>query len=126
MLFAAFDPTIIVGVILTGISTLLGVYATVLSRHTEEKTVTREETEQALKAQDALLNRYEERIEKLETRQTVLEQDLEKVRGERNKALAELATEKDAHVRCEERLDEANAVIKDLLAKIDSLKGGNE
>lgn len=66
MILAALDPTLL-GALFTGVATLLGAYAVLQSRRTESRTATKDETQQALNAQTALLDRQEIRIAKLET-----------------------------------------------------------
>lgn len=123
-MFLAADPAYLVGGFFAGLSTLLGVYATVLSRRTEDKTATREETETALKAQDQLLNRYEKRIEGLEQRQEILEAKVVTAEQKAEDAIAARNEEAEAHRRCEERLDEANTLIHELQAKLEEFHRG--
>lgn len=60
------SPTLL-GVIATLIATATGGYAAIQSHRTERRSATRHETQQALDAQSELLDRYEKRIEVLET-----------------------------------------------------------
>jgi septal ring factor EnvC (AmiA/AmiB activator) len=75
-------------------------YAVQASRRTEKRSATREETQQALDAQDKLLDRYEKRIEKLE--------DSVKT------AVAEAAEAKSHNQSCERRLALIEHMLVDL------------
>lgn len=120
----ATDPAYLVGGFFAGVSALLGTYATVVSRRTEDKTATREETETALKAQDALLNRYEKRIDDLEKRQETLEEKVVSAEKKAEDAIAARNDEIEAHRRCEERLNEANTLVQELQAKLEEFRHG--
>ena len=90
--------------LLGGITALLSAcatwYAVAASRRTEKRTATREETQQALDAQDKLLDRYEKRIEKLE----------DSVKS----AVADAAMAKTHNASCEHRLALIEHMLVDL------------
>lgn len=91
-------------VILGGLATILsgiaGTYAVIMARRTEARSATREETQQALEAQSGLLDRYEKRIESLESKV----QSLEKTADD---ALGRAMSAESAHRDCEQRLEVA-------------------
>jgi uncharacterized membrane protein YccC len=97
-----------VGAILTGISALLGSYATIIARRSKTKTASREETQLALDALSSVLDRYEKdnrrlridydaRIDALETKVEVVEKKAEDAVAARNETALE-------HRDCQRRL----------------------
>lgn len=96
-----------IGGISTAIAAVLGAYATIKARHTETQSADREETQQALDAQAALLNRYETRIEKLE-------QKVDTVEHRADDAIAAKGEFQLMHQDCERRLRLAEARIAEM------------
>jgi hypothetical protein len=92
---------------LTAIAAVLGAYAAIKARSTEARTATREETQQALDAQDRLLDRYEAKIIELERRVDRCEVVADRALAGRNEARL-------MHRECERRLKIAEARIAEL------------
>lgn len=111
MLIFGFERLITVGGFLGAVSSLMGAYAVIQSRRTEQRSATREETQQALDAQNVLLDRYEKRIEHLETRNNALH-------GQVNKALGQLAIAKETHKECEKNLKITKKEHADLATRL--------
>lgn len=100
MILAGLDATQSFAAVLTVVAAVLGSYAAVVARRTEGRSATREETQQALEAQDNLLDRYERRIGVLEARCEVQDKKIED-------ALARAMTGEQAHRECERKLEMA-------------------
>lgn len=96
-----------IGGISTALAAVLGAYATIKARHTETQSADREETQQALDAQSALLNRYEQRIDKLESKVADVEAKAED-------AITAKGEFQIMHKDCERRLAIAEARIAEL------------
>lgn len=96
------DALTATGGVLTACAAVLAAYAAVRAKKTDDRSADREETQQALEAQSALLDRYERRIEHLETRNTVLHEKVNDV------AAKQIQTEND-HRACQSRLAAAEA-----------------
>lgn len=107
MIFAALDPWVGLGAVATAFGSFMGGWAALRARATEKKSASREETQQALDAQTALLDRYEKRI-------AYLEGQNEKLHAKVNDVLARNAMQSEAHKDCERRLALAEARISEL------------
>lgn len=91
------DPLAWVAGISTAVAALVGAYAALVAKRTEWRTASRAETEQALQAQDGLLNQYRTRMTEMRAE---FREQLDGVRSE-------LAEVRSQHEACEERLRRA-------------------
>ena len=105
------------GGVLTAIAALLGGYAALKARSIDDKTATREETQQALNAQSALLDRYEKRIAQLETQVAGIRQTADDAVAARNEM-------KLIHEECDRSLNQTLSRLKRAEARILELEGG--
>lgn len=102
MLLAASEALTTFGAVASALALFIGGYAGLQARKTESRSADREETQQALVAQQDLLNRYERRIDKLEA-------DLVLVQGH--------------HADCESTLDDHRIRLRHAEARIAELGG---
>lgn len=87
----------VLGGTFTALAAVVASYAALKARQVDQKTQTRQETQQALDAQSALLNRYEKRIGWLETEYHKIQVTAEDALAARNEMI-------HAHQRCESDL----------------------
>lgn len=105
-----------IGAILTAIATVMGAFALVLSRRTEHKSATKEETQQAFDLQQvAMKNVLEDNI-RLRARQDDLHKSMNSVLGK----LGEMTAK---HETCDRNLKATNDRLKIAEARILELGG---
>lgn len=90
MIIAELDPTVVEG-LFAGLAAILGAYATILSRRVDQKTSSREDTQQIIDSQNDLLDRYEINNKALESRIVTLEKKVEDLIAERFTLLNKIA-----------------------------------
>lgn len=96
-----------IGGILTAVAAVLASYAVIKQRQNEGKSIGKDELQQALDAQNGLMDRYEKRIERLEARIEVTEKKAEDAIAARDEMNLK-------HRSCESRLALAEARIAEL------------
>lgn len=122
MLLAA-DTLNLIGTIFGGVASIMGGYALIKARRTEDKSATREDMRLALETRDKLLDRYESRSLSQDQRITNLETENQRIRAEFDKAMVKADNAEAHQLACEEEL---RAVRKDLhtaQVKIEALGG---